>query len=149
MPTGHTKEPWRPAEGGLCGPDGSPGRYARTSTDVVIHSGGTLEEGRANIKRIVACVNAMTGIKDPAAFVRQAHHDSFAIFYFEQQGGITLPQVLDILSVLEAAEETLQRVGCQFSFCDGPDTEPEDMKTCAVCRSLRDIRAVLPLATKG
>lgn len=45
------------------------------------------------------------------------------------------------ISILKMAEDSLERVGCQFFACSGPDKPPEDMKTCHVCRTLREIRA--------
>lgn len=37
--------------------------------------------------------------------------------------------------------DTLERVGCQFWACKGPDVEPEEMITCIVCRLERELKA--------
>lgn len=86
----HTPEPWAIGSGShVCGgwsgmirvespedfhnngieyPDGS----TRSFTNVVCGTTGHSETARENILRIVACVNAMAGIDDPAAFVARA-----------------------------------------------------------------------------
>lgn len=86
----HTPEPWTIGAGShVCGmwsgmirvespedfhsngidyPDGS----TRSFTNVVCGTTGHSETARENMLRIVACVNAMAGIPDPAAFVERA-----------------------------------------------------------------------------
>jgi hypothetical protein len=44
-------------------------------------------------------------------------------------------------ALLDEAIETLERLGCQFGFCDGPTLEPVDMKTCYACEMLAKLRA--------
>lgn len=44
-------------------------------------------------------------------------------------------------ALLDEAIETLERLGCQFGFCDGPTLEPVDMKTCYACGTLAKLRA--------
>lgn len=39
--------------------------------------------------------------------------------------------------------EVLERVGCQFFACDGPNKRPVSMKTCRVCWQIRDNRRAL------
>ena len=53
---------------GIKYPDGS----TRSFTNVVCGTTGHSETARENMLRIVACVNAMAGIPDPAAFVEEA-----------------------------------------------------------------------------
>ena len=55
----------------IAGPSG-PSHFV---ADVVVANGereGPDEDGRANLDRIVTCVNALAGIDDPAAFVERA-----------------------------------------------------------------------------
>jgi hypothetical protein len=44
--------------------------------------------------------------------------------------------------VVEAAD-ALERVGCQFQFCDGPTLEPVDGVTCFRCDLLARLRAAV------
>lgn len=41
--------------------------------------------------------------------------------------------------------DTLERVDCQFDFCDGPTLEPVDMVTCFRCATLAKARAAAGL----
>ena len=43
--------------------------------------------------------------------------------------------------MVEEMIEALERIGCQFQFCDGPTLEPVDMKTCYVCELLARLQA--------
>jgi hypothetical protein len=45
------------------------------------------------------------------------------------------------VDLMAATIETLERVGCQFDHCPGPDVPPQDMMTCYVCDVLRRLRA--------
>ena len=42
--------------------------------------------------------------------------------------------------LLDEAIESLERVGCQFGYCDGPTLDPVDMRTCYVCETLAKLR---------
>jgi len=44
--------------------------------------------------------------------------------------------------IMEAAE-ALERVGCQFQFCDGPTLEPVDGVTCFRCDLLARLRVAI------
>jgi hypothetical protein len=39
--------------------------------------------------------------------------------------------------------ETLERLGCQFEFCNGPTLEPEPMVTCFSCALLARLRVAV------
>jgi hypothetical protein len=41
--------------------------------------------------------------------------------------------------------ETLERVGCQFDFCDGPTLDPVPMGTCYRCETLAKVRVAAGL----
>jgi hypothetical protein len=43
--------------------------------------------------------------------------------------------------------EVLERIGCQFFACPGPDAPFEDMKTCYICDFLARLRAANRLET--
>jgi len=43
-------------------------------------------------------------------------------------------------ALLDEAIETLERVGCQFDYCDGPTLEPVNMVTCFACETLAKLR---------
>jgi hypothetical protein len=45
--------------------------------------------------------------------------------------------------VMAEIVDTLERVGCQYWACNGPDTEPVDMQTCYRCSTLWDLRQTL------
>jgi hypothetical protein len=51
------------------------------------------------------------------------------------------PFVLLPAALMAATLESLERVGCQFDHCPGPDVPPVDMMTCHVCDVLRKLRA--------
>lgn len=38
-------------------------------------------------------------------------------------------------------------VGCSLRFCDGPDSPPQDMITCAPCRAAYTLRQTFPFIT--
>ena len=60
----HTEEPWEARQ--HRGPSSWNGMWlARAPGDVVLQECG--RAGEANLKRAVVCVNALAGIKDPAA----------------------------------------------------------------------------------
>lgn len=40
----------------------------------------------------------------------------------------------------QEALEVLDRVGCQYFACEGPDKRPKDMQTCMVCRLIRKLK---------
>lgn len=65
----HTKEPWTISDSDeswqVIGGDGSP-VFSRTR---VLKDRRPTNESVANRERILACVNALTGIEDPSAFV--------------------------------------------------------------------------------
>jgi hypothetical protein len=46
-------------------------------------------------------------------------------------------------SLLVEAVDALERIGCQFDFCDGPTLEPVDMVTCYVCATLAKLRVAV------
>lgn len=46
-------------------------------------------------------------------------------------------------SLLVEAIETLERVGCQFDFCDGPTLDPVPMGTCYLCETLAKLRVAV------
>ena len=46
--------------------------------------------------------------------------------------------------LFEDLVDTLNRVGCQFWACEGPDAPFEQMKTCIVCDLIVRIRMVAP-----
>jgi hypothetical protein len=43
-------------------------------------------------------------------------------------------------ALLAEVIEALERVGCEYNFCDGPTLEPVDMVTCYVCETLAKLR---------
>ena len=43
-------------------------------------------------------------------------------------------------TLIEESIEVLERVGCQFDFCDGPTLRPVAMRTCFVCDLLARLR---------
>jgi hypothetical protein len=53
----------------------------------------------------------------------------------------TLARSVDLALVAEI-EETLQRVGCQYEFCEGPTLEPDAMVTCYRCVTLAQVRSL-------
>lgn len=42
--------------------------------------------------------------------------------------------------LLREALETLERVGCQFWACEGPDAPEVHMKTCFCCSMIKKLR---------
>ena len=57
---------------------------------------------------------------------------------------VTLPA-----SVLSETIESLERAGCQFLACQGPDAPFEDMVTCIVCASIQTLRNALTTAQEA
>lgn len=51
---------------------------------------------------------------------------------------------LTLTGQLRSALAVLERVGCQFWACPGPDAPHEDMMTCYVCAEIAALRAVTP-----
>ena len=49
----------------------------------------------------------------------------------------------DLTEALKAAIETIERCGCQFFACDGPDKPFVDMATCHACATIQDFRKLL------
>lgn len=47
------------------------------------------------------------------------------------------------MSLLVEVVETLERVGCQFEFCDGPTLDPVPMGTCYLCETLAKLRVAV------
>ncbi len=43
-------------------------------------------------------------------------------------------------ALLAETIETLEQIGCEFEFCDGPTLEPVDMRTCNACATLAKLR---------
>jgi len=71
MTTAHTPEPWGFGfleEGCVCEKNGG-GLVIHRSLDP---EEGRRQFGRADLARIIACVNALAGIADPAEFVKRA-----------------------------------------------------------------------------
>jgi hypothetical protein len=73
--TGHTGEPWY-----AHGPD------IRTSADERVN---IYDHDPSNRERIVACINALAGVPDPAAFVKQAK-EAAAAFKAERERCIAI-----------------------------------------------------------
>ncbi len=49
------------------------------------------------------------------------------------------------MTLTEETIEALERIGCQFNFCNGPTLEPESMVTCFVCDLLARLRVSIGL----
>lgn len=49
----------------------------------------------------------------------------------------------DPRELLTESVDALERLGCQFQFCDGPTLEPIDMVTCYRCDLLARLRAAI------
>lgn len=45
--------------------------------------------------------------------------------------------VPDAVTLLALAVETLERIGCQFDMCPGPEVDDQPMMTCHACSALR------------
>jgi len=43
-------------------------------------------------------------------------------------------------ALLDEVIDTLERVDCQYKFCDGPTLTPVDMITCYRCETLAKVR---------
>ena len=50
--------------------------------------------------------------------------------------------------MLQETLAALERVGCQFHLCNGPTLEPEDMRTCYVCKTIAKGRHHLGLPVR-
>ena len=73
----HSPEPWRIEVEGLSSGvlvDANGGFVAGYSSDE-----GAFSFNDPNYQRIVACVNALAGIQDPAAFMREVHSLVYAV----------------------------------------------------------------------
>ena len=46
-------------------------------------------------------------------------------------------------TLMAEALESLERCGCQFDFCPGPDKRPVHMMTCHACETIRRLRRAL------
>lgn len=44
---------------------------------------------------------------------------------------------------LRESQDALDRAGCQFAYCEGPDVPPIDMRTCFRCGAMWHNRALL------
>lgn len=47
--------------------------------------------------------------------------------------------------LLAESLDALERVGCQFDFCDGPTLEPAELRTCFVCELIAKLRVAAGL----
>lgn len=79
------------------------------------YKGAVEDEQRANIPRIIECVNAMTGIEDPAAFMEEVREvfgfvlDQFDELVNRHYGG-DLPVTDEELVTLETARALLAKM---------------------------------------
>jgi hypothetical protein len=53
---------------------------------------------------------------------------------------MTAPGLLVTAELLQESIDTLERVGCQWRFCDGPTLAPVPMVTCFACETLAKLR---------
>jgi hypothetical protein len=49
----------------------------------------------------------------------------------------------DSTALLVESIDALERIGCQFTHCDGPTLEPVDMVTCFACALLARLRVAV------
>jgi hypothetical protein len=46
-------------------------------------------------------------------------------------------------AIIKEMLEILERVGCMFWACEGPDKPEQPMKTCFICSEIRKVRKYL------
>lgn len=56
---------------------------------------------------------------------------------------VTLPK-----EVIDSVLETLEKVGCQFWSCPGPEKRTVHMRTCFVCMEIKDLKRAVKKAEK-
>lgn len=76
------------------------------------------------------------------------------IWFLENRDALALavskrPALAIPKELAEALLDTLERIGCAFLPCPGPDKRPVDMMTCHRCRNLRTLRRFMKEVPRG
>lgn len=94
--------------------------------------------------RCTRCGVVLVAVSDDFANVDDGTTPCEAQTTYDEHGDPTFghhePAVLLGLTLINQIIETLEQVGCQFDFCNGPTTEVENMITCHRCLTLALVR---------